>query len=90
MMAEEEVRQIKEGGGMEEGWRQGTQSAGNVRLLVRFFSVSLSVTLADYRELFFFSFFLVFIVIFFLLQLCFLFLSFYLKGKILLWAKMVL
>ena len=52
MMTKEEVRQIKEGG-MEEGWRQGTQSAGNVRLLVRFFSVSLSVTLADYRELFF-------------------------------------
>ena len=75
MMAEEEVRQIKEGGGMEEGWRQGTQSAGNVRLLVRFFSVSLSVTLADYRELFF-SFFLVFIVIFFLLQLCFYFFPF--------------
>ncbi len=75
---------------MEEGWRQGTQSAGNVRLLVRFFSVSLSVTLADYRELFFF--FILSCLHCYILSpsTLFLFFSFYLKGKILLWAKMVL
>ena len=73
---------------MEEGWRQGTQSAGNVRLLVRFFSVSLSVTLADYRELFF-HFFLSSLLYSFSFNFVFIS-SLYLKGKILLWAKMVL